>query len=333
MKLNVKTSISSYDIVFERGALNRLDTLLNLDRKVLIVTDSGVPKSYVETVAAQCKSPTVFTFEMGERRKNNTTLNEILVCLCENNFTRTDCVLALGGGVVGDMAGFAASVFMRGVDFYNIPTTVLSQVDSSVGGKTAIDFMGYKNIVGAFYPPKCVVIDCDTLSTLPSRHVSNGLCEAIKMAATFDKKLFADLEKGDTPIDDIIYRAVKIKRAVVEKDEHEKSLRRVLNFGHTFGHAIESLQGEDGLIHGECVGIGMMMLSSQLVKERLEKVLKKHNLPTTCEVSPNEVMEIMKHDKKAKGNKICVVVCEKIGSYKMKTVSFDELEVMLKEGI
>ena len=183
MILNTKTSNGRYDIVIKRGALDDLNKYLNLDRKVLVVTDSGVPEIYVKTVAKQCTAPFIFTFPQGEESKSFDTYKQILEKLVQSGFTRSDCVVAVGGGVVGDMSGFAAASFMRGVDFYNIPTTVLSQVDSSIGGKVAIDFCGVKNIVGAFYPPKAVIIDADTLKTLPDRQISHGLCEAEIMTA------------------------------------------------------------------------------------------------------------------------------------------------------
>ena len=177
MDISVKTSLGEYSIVLKRGALNQIGNLLNLNRKVLIVTDDGVPCEYAQKVANASKTPVVFTIPQGEQSKQMDSLTAILKSLVENNFTRSDCVVAVGGGVVGDVSGFAASIFMRGIDFYNIPTTVLSQVDSSIGGKTAIDFMGYKNLIGAFYPPKKVVIDPETLKTLPKRQISNGLAE------------------------------------------------------------------------------------------------------------------------------------------------------------
>ena len=206
MIIPVKTSQGSYDIVLERGSLKRAGELLNLKRRVLVVTDSGVPKEYAEAVASGAKKATILTIKEGEQSKNIEVYAEILKALVENGLTRTDCVVAVGGGVVGDLSGFAAASFMRGIDFYNIPTTVLSQVDSSIGGKTAIDFMGLKNIVGAFYPPKKVIIDPDTLKTLPARQISNGLCEAVKMAATSDRELFELFEKENalTNIDKII---------------------------------------------------------------------------------------------------------------------------------
>ena len=206
MIIPVKCENGGYNIYLERGAINRANEYFNLDRNVLVVTDSGVPREYAEAVAAGAKESIIIVFPEGEASKNFDTYKSILEALVQGDFTRTDCVVAVGGGVTGDMAGFAAATFMRGIDFYNIPTTVLSQVDSSVGGKTAIDFDGYKNIVGAFHQPKGVIIDPDTLKTLPDRQISNGLAEAVKMALTHDAELFEMLEKDDCNIDAVIER-------------------------------------------------------------------------------------------------------------------------------
>jgi len=333
MIIDVKTSLGSYDIVLERGALDKVDKLLNLDRKVLVVTDSGVPKGYSQKVLEKASEGFLLTIPEGEGSKNIENLQEILKSLVLNGFTRTDCVVAVGGGVVGDMAGFAASVFMRGIDFYNIPTTVLSQVDSSIGGKTAIDFMGIKNIVGAFYPPKKVVIDADTLKTLPQRQISNGLCEALKMAATFDSELFEIFEEGrfDSEIDRVLEGALRIKKAVVEEDEREGSVRKVLNFGHTLAHAIESANNMQNLYHGECVAIGMLPMAKGKARERILKALKSLNLPTEISENAENLISACRHDKKASGEKITVVLCEKIGTYTLKKIDFSELEELIKE--
>lgn len=330
MILTTKTSVSEYDIVIKRGALNDLKEYLNLDRKVLIVTDSGVPKNYAEAVVKQSSDAYIYTFLQGEESKNFDTYKAILEQLVKNGFTRSDCVVAVGGGVVGDMAGFAAASFMRGIDFYNIPTTVLSQVDSSVGGKVAIDFCGVKNIVGAFYPPKAVIIDADTLKTLPSRQVSNGLAEALKMAATFDEKLFNHFLNEELNLDYIIEQSLRLKKAVVEEDEKEKGIRKVLNFGHTIGHAVESVN-LGNLYHGECVGLGMLYCCGEEVKEKLTAALKKLNLPTKYEINADEIIEFMSHDKKKSGDNISVVFVNKIGSYDIKKMTLSELkEVILK---
>ncbi|MBR6533346.1 MAG: 3-dehydroquinate synthase [Clostridia bacterium] len=334
MNINVKTSSGSYDIVLQRSALLKVGELLNLERKVLIVTDSGVPEIYAKTVAKGCKEPVVLTIPQGEQSKQTATLELLLKTMVENNFTRTDCVVAVGGGVVGDLSGFAAAIFMRGIDFYNIPTTVLSQVDSSIGGKTAVDFMGYKNLVGAFYPPKAVIIDPNTLKTLPKRQISNGLCEALKMATTCDKELFSVFENrdltDDAVLDDIIYRALLIKKYVVETDEREGGLRKVLNFGHTLAHAVESINKMEKYYHGECVGIGMIPMCSQRVKERLLPVLEKLGLPTVLEESANELIEACRHDKKAFGDNITVVTVSEIGNFEMKNLSFDEFSDLVR---
>ena len=330
MILNVKTSQGEYDIVINRGVLNDLRKYLRLERKVLIVTDSGVPEIYAKTVAAQCSDAFIYTFPQGEESKNFDTYQLILEQLVKNGFTRSDCVIAVGGGVVVDMAGFAAASFMRGIDFYNIPTTVLSQVDSSIGGKVAIDFCGVKNIVGAFYPPKAVIIDADTLNTLPKRQIANGLSEAVKMAATFDSEFFNYFTFEQLNIDYIIEQSLCLKKAVVEADEKEQGIRKVLNFGHTVGHAIESMN-VGRLYHGECVGLGMLYCCSDDVKTQIKTVLKKLNLPTDCEINADEIIDFMSHDKKKSGDSISVIWVNKIGSYEIKKMTLSELkEVILK---
>ena len=232
--------------------------------------------------------------------------------------------------MVGDMAGFAAATFMRGIDFYNIPTTLLSQVDSSIGGKTAIDFCGYKNIVGAFYQPKRVIIDADTLSTLDKRQISNGMAEAVKMSLTHDSELFAIFEKGDAVknIDTVIERSLKIKRSVVEADEQEAGLRKVLNFGHTVGHAIESKT--PSLYHGECVALGMLPLCSERVRARLIKVLESLGLPTAVDTDYEEIIETMRHDKKMAGENISYITVTEVGSFNMEKSDFNTFAQMIK---
>ena len=260
MVIPVSLEEHSYDIVLEKGALKKAGELLEIKGKALVVTDSGVPEEYAKILMAQLENPVLFVFPQGEENKNTKTLLSICEKLLSESFTRTDCVIALGGGVTGDMAGFASAIYMRGIDFYNIPTTLLSQVDSSVGGKTAVDFFGAKNLLGAFHQPKKVIIDPELLSTLEERQVSNGLAEAVKIAVTSDSELFEIFESGKASekLEEVICRAICAKRDVVEKDEKENSLRRVLNFGHTLGHAIESSAGLDTLLHGECVALGML---------------------------------------------------------------------------
>ena len=332
MIIPVNTSTGEYNIYLERGALAKAGEYLNLNRKVLIVTDSGVPEIYAETVAKQCKEPFVTTIKEGESSKNFENYKMLLSVMVDKGFTRTDCVVAVGGGVVGDLSGFVASTFMRGVDFYNIPTTVLSQVDSSIGGKVAIDFEGYKNIVGAFYPPKAVIIDPETLKTLDNRQVSNGLCEAVKMSLTSDAELFELFQKEDLDIDLIIERSLRIKKFVVEEDEKETGLRRILNFGHTLAHAIETKSNLKDIYHGEAVAIGMIPMCSNEVKAELLPVLKRLNLPTSFDLDTEEIIDAVCHDKKADGSDITVVFVPKIGTFEMKKISLKNYEGILKGG-
>jgi len=331
MKIDVKLPINGYEILIERGILQRAKEELNLNRKVLIVTDDGVPYDYSEILAKQCEDPYIHVIEQGEESKNLDTFAMVEKVLLENGFSRKDCVVALGGGVVGDLAGFGASCFMRGIDFYNIPTTLLSQVDSSVGGKTGVDFMGVKNIIGAFYQPKKVLIDPEVLKTLDHRQFASGLVEAIKMAATFDKELFEKIEHvkdvEEIDIDEVIYKAISIKADVVEKDEKEAGLRKVLNFGHTLGHGIEaSLQNtKNPLLHGECVGIGMTAMCDEEVKVRIVNVLKMLNLPYKYNFDFDKAIEAITHDKKLNGKTISTVYVSKIGTFELKDMTHPEL--------
>ena len=333
MIIPVKTQTNTYNIYLERGALSKASEYFYLDRRVMIVTDSGVPSEYSRTVASCCKAPVILTLEMGEKTKNIDSFKLILEKLVENNFTRTDCMVAVGGGVVGDLTGFAASAFMRGIDFYNVPTTLLSQVDSSIGGKTAIDFMGLKNIVGAFYPPCGVLIDPDTLKTLPDRQVSNGLSEALKMSMINDPVLFEIFEKRNPLecIDTVIERSLYIKKYVVETDEKESGLRKTLNFGHTLAHAIESVNEMENYYHGECVSIGMVPMCSDDIRERLIPILKKLKLPYETDMTADMLIEAVRHDKKASGDNITVVFVSEIGKAELVKMSVAEYENMIRK--
>ena len=327
MIIPVNLGTDSYDIVLERGCIRRAGELLRLDRKVLVVTDDGVPEAYAKTVADQCGEARIETLPQGEENKNFAGFERLLRAMLDFGMTRKDCVAAVGGGVIGDMAGFAAACYMRGIDFYNIPTTVLSQVDSSIGGKTAIDLDGIKNIVGAFYQPKRVLIDPEVLETLPDRQVANGMAEAVKMAVCFDAEGFALAEGyriGDRP-DRLIENALRIKKRVVEEDVKEQGQRRALNFGHTLGHGIESLHAENGLYHGECVALGMLPMCSDAVRPRLKTVLERLGLPTVCGADPGRVMAAVIHDKKADHGKIMAVVCEEAGSCRIMPMTPEEL--------
>ena len=331
MILNVKAKDHSYNVVIEKGCLEKAKEHFNLERKVLIVTDSNIPSEYIDVIKKQCLEAHVFTFEAGEKSKNFVTYQNILKELFNNSFSRRDCVVAIGGGVSGDMAGFAAATYMRGIDFYNIPTTVLSMVDSSIGGKTAIDLDGVKNIVGAFYPPMGVLIDVNVLKTLPKREINAGLVESIKMSLTFDANLFEFIEEEKSllrNIEKIIIRSLQIKKHVVELDETEHSVRQVLNFGHTVGHAIETFE-KGKYLHGECVGLGMVIVSKGEVKERIINILKKYELPYEYNIDKKELIALIAHDKKANNGRVNLIRVDSIGDYIIDRTNIDELEALL----
>ena len=323
----------SYDIFLERGALKKAGELLGIDkgRKVLVVTDTGVPRIYADTVAWCFEDSHIFIFPEGEKSKNFDTYRVICQTLCDAHFTRKDAVIAVGGGVVGDMAGFAAATYMRGIDFYNIPTTLLSQVDSSIGGKTAIDLGKIKNIIGAFHQPKKVIIDPDVLSTLPKRQIANGLAESIKMAANFDNDLFELFLKDDymEHIEKIIEGSLKIKRYVVQQDEKETGLRKVLNFGHTIGHGIEASAEYGELYHGECVALGMIPMCGADVRNKMITALENVGLPTEFNYDKDKVYEALCHDKKSQGKSITVVRCDEIGTFSFCEMTNEDLKNLI----
>lgn len=332
--LMVKTSTSSYPIYIENDLLNHLNSYLDLShKKVLIVSDDGVPFTYIQSVFYQCQEAYTFIFKQGEKQKNITTYQQIMDVLLDNHFSRFDIIIALGGGVVGDLSGFVASTYLRGISFYNIPTTLLSQVDSSIGGKTAIDYHGIKNMVGSFYPPKSVFIDPNVLKTLPTRQLHSGLVEAMKMGVTFNASL-CDLILNSknlfNDINEIIYQSLLIKKDVVEKDEKESSIRKVLNFGHTIGHVLEAYS-HGALLHGEAIGIGMLYFSSKSVQEVIVKFLKKYNLPTSYLIKKNEIEYYLSHDKKSHLEFIDVIEVNQIGTYQIQRKSIDEIITLIGE--
>ena len=347
MNLQVNLGARSYDIVIERGCLRKAGEYLNLARKVLVVTDTGVPAAYAQTVAGACREAVICTMEQGEEHKTLQSLEKLLSAMLAAGFSRKDCVVAVGGGICGDLAGFAAASYMRGIDFYNIPTTVLSQVDSSIGGKTAVNLDGIKNVVGAFHQPRGVLIDTDVLRTLPRRHISAGLAEALKMAVTFDENLFQIFEKEDLfakedlserkdsferedlpdmdVMETVIERSLRIKGRVVEQDETEQGLRRVLNFGHTIGHGIESLCLDGALYHGECVAIGMLPMCSPEIRDRMLPIYEKLHLPVSCRMDPAQVCQAMMHDKKADSGRITIIETDRIGTFRMRRAGAGDL--------
>ena len=332
MIMHMNLGVNSYDIIVERGILQKAETELDLNRKVMIVTDSGVPKNYSETLLGKCSEGYIYTIPEGEDSKNLKNFEEIIRKMLSLGFSRGDCVVASGGGVVGDLSGFVASAYMRGIDLYNVPTTLLSQIDSSIGGKVAVDIDGYKNIVGAFYQPKKVLIDPDVLKTLPQRQISNGLAESVKMAITSDAKLFEIFENEniDDNIDRIVEKSLKIKKEVVEQDEKESGLRKILNFGHTIGHAIEKGTGFSKFYHGECVSLGMIPMCSPNLRKRLIPVLEKLSLPICADFDREAVANFISFDKKVKGGKVSAIFSDSVGSYEIKETEPEKIGSLLE---
>ena len=328
MKVSVSVPDGKYDVVIEKGVLGRAGSLADLNRKVLVVTDSGVPAEYAEKVRKQCRASVLVSLPQGEKSK--TLENFAMLCrtMLENGFTRNDCAVAVGGGVVTDITGFAAASYMRGIAFYNVPTTLLAQTDASVGGKTAVDLDGVKNIVGAFWQPRGVLIDPEVLRTLDRRQFASGMAEIIKTAVCLDKPLFELIKNGgaEQNIDRIIYESVRLKAEVVAADEKETGLRRVLNFGHTVGHAVETLTG---LLHGESVAVGMTYMCSDSVRAELLPVLKMYGLPTETDTPPEKLLEVLAHDKKSDGNAVNAVFVNETGSFEIKKVTLADMKDIL----
>jgi len=323
MKVTVNTPNKTYDIL--------IDKLPNIeiDSKVAIITNpkvSGLHINYL-TNRLKAKELQIITLPDGEEYKNMDTVMWAMDRLFDAKFDRNSTLIAFGGGVVGDMTGFMASIFLRGVKFIQIPTTLLSMVDSSVGGKTGVNNKYGKNLIGSFYQPEAVYIDTHFLSTLDKREFAAGMAEIIKMAVMFDKKFFEDLKNGNLSLEETIKRAVELKAQVVSQDEKEKGIRSVLNYGHTFGHVIENLTNYKTYLHGEAVAIGMVMANelsrelgylSEKEADEIKELLKKHNLPTSFKI--NNAEDFYNHfflDKKTLDNNIKFIIPEKIGQYKI----------------
>ncbi len=312
-----------YNINIE--ALNKLE----FDRKVVIVTNTTVSKLHLEYLMQRLSANdiSVVTLQDGEEFKNMQSIDTILEHCFEKRLDRKSLLIAFGGGVIGDMTGFAASIYQRGIDFMQIPTTLLSQVDASVGGKTGINNKYGKNLVGAFHQPIEVNIDPYFLKTLPKREFAAGVAEIVKMAVTFDKEFFEWLENNDLNDDENIVKAigksVQTKARVVSLDEKEQGIRAALNYGHTFGHVIENETNYKTYLHGEAVGIGMVMANTLAVEENLisqeeankvVELLKKYDIPTTYEIKDAE--DFYEHfflDKKSHNNKIKFILPKGIG--------------------
>lgn len=346
-KIEVKAG-KPYSVKIGKGLLDKTGEeakALGLDGKALIISDDNVAALYIEKVSASLKQAGFevlsFVIPHGEASKSAENLLAILEFAAENSFSRTDTFFALGGGVVGDLCGFAAAVYMRGANFVQLPTTLLAAVDSSVGGKTAIDLETGKNLVGAFYQPKLVLCDTDTFDTLPDEEFSNGMAEVIKYGMFCDGEFLDILSENNTDIESIVARCVQIKARVVEADEFDKGERMFLNFGHTVAHAVENLSSYT-IPHGSAVAIGMAAITKAAVLlgkckneiyEILIDLLKKSNLPCECPYGVDEVFEVTLRDKKNAHGKITLVIPTDKGESVLEKCDYNELKEIITLGL
>lgn len=331
-----------YEVVIGSGILSELGercaSLLGKGRAV-IVTDSNVKEYWLDETKKSLQlagiQTSVFVFPAGEESKSKETLFELIEFMAENRITRSDFAVALGGGVTGDMTGLAASLYLRGIPFVQVPTTLLAAVDSSVGGKTAVNLKAGKNLMGAFYQPELVLCDTRTLDTLSDEIFADGMAEVIKYGVIFDRELFDRVKGGDvkSDIEKIIARCVELKRDVVARDEFDKGDRQLLNFGHTMAHSIEKCSSFE-ISHGSAVAIGMVIAAKASAKlgwsdedctAEIINANKNNNLPTECGFAPNDLADVALSDKKRTGGTINFVVPEVMGRCVLKKIPVETL--------
>ncbi len=341
------TNSSSYEIIISNNSLKTAGKTVSSSvkgRKIFIVTDHNVEKLYLDTVRKSLISEGFevgyYSIVPGEASKNQDELFKIYNKLNEFQVSRADGIVALGGGVVGDLAGFAAATYLRGVSLIGIPTTLLAQVDSSVGGKTAIDMPFGKNMVGAFYQPQVVIIDPKVLATLPRSVMNDGMAEVIKYGCIRDGSLFSSIESNMIDLEWIVEKCIQIKVAVVANDERDKGERMLLNFGHTTGHAIEKVTGYNEITHGQAVGIGMVIacalgervgITKAGTCDRIKNCLNKFGLPVKIEIDFDQLIKAIDSDKKNFSEKIYFVLLKDIGEGVLHPFKRDELYNILRE--
>ena len=355
MKLNVNLPHHPYDILIEKGSLSQAGNWLSQlwqPQKVVIVTDNRVARLYAEKVKLSLEEVGfevfIFDFLEGEASKNLKTVNKAYEFLVKVGLTRSDGIVALGGGVVGDLAGFVASTYMRGIHFVQIPTSLTAQVDSSIGGKTGVNTPWAKNMVGTFTQPDGVLIDPEVLHTLGQRELIEGMGEVVKYGLIEDKELWDELsEMNGSPesilehAESIIYHSCDVKRKIVVEDELDNGVRLYLNFGHTIGHAIEATAGYGKVMHGEAVAIGMVQVSRVAEKkglmpagitEDIIRMCQKFGLPVDYQPwNENALYQALTHDKKARGNSIKLVLVPDLGSASIHQIPLEEMKEFLKK--
>ncbi|MBR2491627.1 MAG: 3-dehydroquinate synthase [Ruminiclostridium sp.] len=347
--IQVKAS-RAYEVKIGRGLLSSLGTEaagLVTGRSAAIVSDTNVAPLYLDRVKTSLTEAGFrtceFVFPAGESSKNGETYLNLLEFLAENQITRTDTLVALGGGVVGDLTGFAAATFLRGVDFLQLPTTLLAAVDASVGGKTAIDLKNGKNLAGAFYQPRLVLCDLDTLDTLPDDIFADGCAEVIKYGMIGDRDLLDLLARKHFRKDpeEVVARCIAMKRDLVEEDEFDTGARQLLNLGHTVGHGIEACSGY-GISHGKAVAVGMTILTRAAIEqgvcekeilEKLQKLLKQYGLPDRTGYATADLYERTLSDKKRTGGTITLVVPADWGKSVLRKIPVEDLKIWIEKGL
>lgn len=347
-KIRINTS-KPYDVVIGKGLLENAGELIAntiKGRKAVIVTDDIVNSLYTEKLTASMAkagfTTDVFVFPNGEESKSHKTLIELYDFLSKKNITRSDFLVALGGGVVGDLTGFAAATYLRGIDYVQIPTTLLAQVDSSVGGKTAVDIEAGKNLVGAFKQPDIVIADTDTLATLTDDIFTDGMGEVVKYGMIWSKNLFELLKTGKAKenLEKIVEECVDIKRQVVETDEFDTGLRMILNFGHTLGHSIEKFYNYKGFSHGKAVSVGMYLMTVIAEKgglietplsEELKACLEANNMPFTSEADGASLFSGAINDKKRFSDNINLIICREIGKADIVKMNINDFKKLIGE--
>lgn len=337
--INVKLKNGEYDINIGTGAYGKLmNDLSDRKGKVFLVADSNAISFHGHVILdAIGGEPAGVFFIDGEKDKNIKTVSSILEQAASAGISRSDCFVSFGGGVCGDITGFCAAIYMRGIDYYQVPTTLLSQVDSSVGGKTGIDLIEGKNLVGAFKQPAGVYIDAGVLRTLPGRELNQGKAEMIKTALIKDVCLFSRFENSEIVSEENIIRCIEIKLDFVKGDEFDAGKRMMLNFGHTIAHALETKTGYGVLPHGEAVSIGMAAMNSIFEKaglspegstKRITDILTANSLPVKLDIPLKELAQIMKNDKKNINGKLNCVYLKEIGKADLHMLTIDELVAM-----
>lgn len=345
--VNVNAS-KKYEVIIGNDLIENAGKLIKEKvgfSKICIVTDDTVDSLYgnktVKALENEGFSVKKYVIPHGEQSKNADNLFKIVSFLAEENFTRNDVLVALGGGVVGDLTGFCAATYMRGIRFVQMPTTLLAAVDSSVGGKTAVDLPQGKNLFGAFWQPSLVICDTDTLDTLSEEIFADGTAEIIKYGMIFDKELFDTVKSGMWNREEVIAKCVEIKRDIVNVDEFENGIRQILNFGHTFGHGIEALS-DFQLSHGHCVAIGMAMITyallekGEIAKETyngLIEALNKNNIPVSCDFDYESIYNKVMLDKKSYSGGIKLITVREIGKAQIEETDLLTVKELLKTGV